>query len=137
MARAQLGAGRVGLRPWQRDAAVRNLWIESDGRRQAIELVPAEAGSEVSIDWQAYQDGTAQARYSLDTLQADRRGVRAQRIQFLSGQGRVGIRHSIAAASTGPATREYFGFLDVTSADTTSLFVTAQRARVDRGRSVY
>ena len=36
--RGALPAGAVGLRPWQRPAGFRNLWVSRDGKRHAIEL---------------------------------------------------------------------------------------------------
>ncbi len=40
--RGALPAGAVGLRPWQRPAAFRNLWVLRGGKRQSIELRVAE-----------------------------------------------------------------------------------------------
>jgi hypothetical protein len=86
-------AGTVGLRPWQREAKFRNLWVKTAGATTALPFEPAtDAGAEVSGMWRAVRNGTAEGRWSLE---AERPfiGTQSQRLTFLRGEGEIGVEN--------------------------------------------
>jgi alpha-L-arabinofuranosidase len=90
-----LGAGRVGLRTWQREAQFRNLYVQTDGqlRRLRFETADKDAfNGGVSGMWRAFRRGSAQGRCSLETQEA-LIGRQSQRLTFKGGQGEVGIEN--------------------------------------------
>ncbi len=88
-----LRAGQIALRPWQREARYRNLWIEKDGGREEIPLAsPGNSAPAVCRGWKACSSGTAKGSYSIES--SGPFGKRAsQRIAFNEGRGEVGIAY--------------------------------------------
>lgn len=85
--------GGIALRPWQREAGYRNLWVESEGRRRKLPFQPRDsARGAVSGQWRPATHGKAEGRFELTT---DRPfiGDQSQRIEFVSGDGEVGVEN--------------------------------------------
>ncbi|HJT33451.1 MAG TPA: family 16 glycoside hydrolase [Pirellulales bacterium] len=88
-----LETGTVALRPWQREARFRNLWIETGGARRKLAFEPAANDrGQVSGMWRSLERGTASGRFELTT---DRPfvGAQSQQIAFASGEGEVGVEN--------------------------------------------
>ncbi len=88
-----LPAGTMGLRAYQNEAQFRNLWIKTDGKKQAIPLLPeGEASGEVSGMWRATHTGNA---HGTAQITSDRPfvGNQSQRMTFDSGDGEFGIEN--------------------------------------------
>lgn len=88
-----LAAGTVGLRPWQREARFRHLWVKTDGSRRELPFQsrPHERGP-VSGMWRPIGSGSAEGRFELDR---DRPfvGAQSQRVTFTSGEGAIGLEN--------------------------------------------
>jgi alpha-L-arabinofuranosidase len=89
-----LARGTVALRPWQREARYRNLWVKTDDEpRQEIpfEPQPHDRGP-VSGQWRPASRGDCQGRFALVT---DRPfvGSQSQQMEFVSGEGEVGLEN--------------------------------------------
>lgn len=90
-----LPAGAVGLRPWQRRAGFRNLWVDSGQGRQDVPFVSrGEAALEGAVSgmWRAVRTGQAQGTVALST---DRPfvGRQSQTLTMTTGPGAVGIEN--------------------------------------------
>jgi hypothetical protein len=88
-----LGAGTVGLRPWQREARFRNLWARTGGQQHELPFKPRPHDrGPVSGMWRPIETGSAQGEF---VLERDRPfvGGQSQRITFTSGDGAVGIEN--------------------------------------------
>ncbi len=123
-----LGAGTVGLRPWQREARFRNLWVNTSGQKKDVPFVPsAEAGSEVSGMWRAVRGGTAAGRWSLDSTKPFL-GTQSQRLAFAAGRGEIGIenrglnRWGLSFVSGKP----YEGYVWLRAENPTEIFVALE-----------
>jgi alpha-L-arabinofuranosidase len=89
-----LEAGRVGLRPWQREARFRNLWVNAGGR---VAKLPFETGTPsgaegVSAMWRPLARGTAKGSFATESAGAFI-GRQSQRIALTSGEGEIGIEN--------------------------------------------
>ena len=87
--------GTVALRPWQREAGYRNLWVKSGGELHKLPFEPEPSSSgAVSGQWRPTARGGAQGRF---TLLTDRpfTGTQSQQIEFISGEGEgeVGVEN--------------------------------------------
>ena len=88
-----LRSGQIALRPWQREARYRNLWIEKDGQRQEIPLAaPGNSAPVVCRGWTVCSSGTARGNLSLHGPGPSTH-LPSQRIDFSEGQGEVGIAY--------------------------------------------
>lgn len=88
-----LETGTVALRPWQRAARFRNLWVETVGARHKLAFEPAANDrGQVSGMWRSLERGTARGRFELTT---DRSfvGAQSQQISFTTGEGEVGVEN--------------------------------------------
>jgi hypothetical protein len=123
-----LSSGGVALRPWQREARYRNLWILTDGTKRTIPLASAGVKTEVCDPWTAACRGSVRGEFSIAEGPDPKR--QAQRMAFLTGKGEVGIEHR------GPggrgvvwrAGRPYRGWLWVRCEESTELLVVAETA---------
>ena len=88
-----LVSGTVGLRPWQREARYRNLWVKTG---EQVEPLPfggaADESGEVSGMWRALQRGTAAGRCALETAGAFV-GSQSQALAFTGGDGEFGLEN--------------------------------------------
>ncbi|HVX11100.1 MAG TPA: alpha-L-arabinofuranosidase C-terminal domain-containing protein [Pirellulales bacterium] len=122
--------GTVALRPWQREARYRNLWVQTDGKRHTLpfELSTSSTGS-VSGQWRSATRGDAKGRFTLDT---DRPfvGSQSQRIEFVSGEGETGIenRGLNRQGMCFLRGRPYEGYVWVRSEKSTDLWLTLENA---------
>jgi len=101
-----LEAGQVGLRPWQREARFRNLWVKTGGSTQTLpfEALPQSppppregAGiggqdEDVSGMWRCVRRGGASGSFALEREQPFA-GVQSQRVTFGDGEGEIGIEN--------------------------------------------
>lgn len=86
-------AGTIALRPWQREARYRKLWIETGGRRQEIPFGPRRGDDgPVSGQWRPVRRGSPQGRFGLLT-ENPFTGSQSQQLQFLSGEGEFAIEN--------------------------------------------
>jgi alpha-L-arabinofuranosidase len=91
--RKALPAGTVGIRPWQREARFRNLWVQTGGKKQALPFEPiADTSHEVSGMWRATQKGTAKGKWTLETA-TPFTGTQSQGLTFVEGEGEIGIEN--------------------------------------------
>ncbi|HWB13862.1 MAG TPA: alpha-L-arabinofuranosidase C-terminal domain-containing protein [Pirellulales bacterium] len=89
-----LSRGTVGLRPWQREARYRNLWVKTaDEPRKELpfEPQPLDRGP-VSGQWRATSRGNSEGRFALLTDQPFI-GSQSQQMEFVSGEGEVGLEN--------------------------------------------
>ncbi len=90
-----LGAGRVGLRTWQRPARFRNLYVKAD---DSVRKLPFEAagsdtfGEGVSGVWRALRRGSAGGEFAVEAGSAFA-GRQSQRVSYLTGDGEIGIEN--------------------------------------------
>ncbi|HEV3342691.1 MAG TPA: alpha-L-arabinofuranosidase C-terminal domain-containing protein [Pirellulales bacterium] len=85
--------GTVALRPWQREARYRNLWVKADGELHKLPFEPQTLDrGPVSGQWRATTRGEAQARFALAADQPFT-GSQSQQLEFLSGEGEVGLEN--------------------------------------------
>jgi hypothetical protein len=88
-----LPAGAVGLRPWQREARYRGLYVVTGGKTTKLPFErDAEGPGPVSGMWAPLRRGTARAAYALDG-QRPFTGKQSQRIAFTEGEGEAGIEN--------------------------------------------
>ena len=125
-----LGAGRIGLRTWQRPARFRNLRVESGGsaRTLAFELEQGDAfGEGVSGMWAATRRGSATGRFSPET-DAPFAGRQSQKLTFLGGEGEVGIenRGLNRWGLNVVAGKPYEGYVWARAAEPTPLFFSLE-----------
>ena len=118
-----LRKGTVGLRPWQRPARFRNLWIKAGAEKQRIPFEAAAPGGEQSVSppWRALVRGSARAAFGVSSR-------RDQRIAFVSGRGEAGIEHrgEDGAGIAWAAGRPYRGFVIAQCDKATALWVAAE-----------
>lgn len=124
-----LASGGVALRPWQRAASYRNLWVATAGQTRAIPLEAAEVESGLCAPWVPLRGGSAQGDFSVEEGLDARR--RTQRIARVGGQGEIGVAYRGAdgkglAWLTG---RRYEGRLWARCEKPAELLVTAESAR--------
>lgn len=125
-----LRSGRVGLRPWQRKARFRNLWVKTGGATTALPFEPpAEGTAEISRMWRAVRRGPAKGHFALDA-QNPFAGGQAQRVAFLSGKGEVGVenRGLNRWGMCFVAGRPYEGYLWARAEEPVDLFVALENA---------
>src|SRR6185437_14631147 len=85
--------GGIALRPWQREARYRNLWVETDGGRRKLPFEPQDPDrGPVSGQWRPVVHGNAEGRFHLDS-QRPFIGAQSQEIAFVSGEGEVGVEN--------------------------------------------
>jgi len=88
-----LTSGTVGLRPWERGARFRNLWVKTG---EAVEPLPFAATSddsgEVSGMWCVLKRGAATGRCTLERDCAFV-GRQSQHLAFVGGEGEFGIEN--------------------------------------------
>jgi alpha-L-arabinofuranosidase len=88
-----LPKGGIALRPWQREARYRNLWVKTDGEKRKLPFQPPlSSHGAVSGQWRPATRGKVEARFDLT---ADRPflGAQSQQVDFVSGDGEVGIEN--------------------------------------------
>jgi hypothetical protein len=86
-------SGGVALRPWQRTARYRGLWVETAGQRQDVPFEPQDFDlGPVSGQWRPAIRGHAQGNFRLVT---DRPfvGSQSQQIELTSGEGEFGVEN--------------------------------------------
>lgn len=87
----RLRAGAVGLRPWQRSARYRNLWVKVGDQTHPLPFkTRREGGGAVSGMWQRFRRGAAIAQYDLETTRPFV-GGQSQRLTFVEGDGEAGV----------------------------------------------
>jgi hypothetical protein len=88
-----LKSGTFALRPWQRDARFRKLWVKTGDRTEDIAFVehPDNFGP-ISGMWRGVHNGTARGKFALVT-DAPFIGRQSQQIAFQGGTGEVGIEN--------------------------------------------
>lgn len=85
--------GTVALRPWQREARYRKLWVKKGGESESIPFQPQSADrGAVSGQWRPAVRGDAQGRFDLVT-DAPFIGAQSQQIEFVSGEGEIGVEN--------------------------------------------
>ena len=108
-----LTSGRIAFRPWQREARYRNLWIEKDGRKRAIELAtPGASAPRVCRGWAPGSLGQVRAWYEIEPPAGP--GVPpSQRVDFIEGRGEVSIEYRGPDNQEVPVVegRSYRGYL--------------------------
>jgi hypothetical protein len=88
-----LAKGTVALRPWQREARYRNLWVETQGELHRLPFAaPKRDRGPVSGQWRPVIRGTAEGRFALVTDHPFI-GSQSQQIELLSGDGEVGVEN--------------------------------------------
>jgi hypothetical protein len=87
-----LTAGIFGLRPWQREASYRNLWVKTGKESEPLAFKVAEKPIEVSGMWRAVRRGTAQGNFGLSTDHPFI-GTQSQQMTFSTGEGEWGIEN--------------------------------------------
>jgi hypothetical protein len=87
-----LSAGTFGLRPWQREASYRNLWVKTGKESEPLAFKAAEKPVEVSGMWRMVRRGTAQGDFSLSTDHSFL-GTHSQQVIFDKGEGDWGIEN--------------------------------------------
>lgn len=90
-----LRSGRLGLRPWQRKAIYRNLWVKRNEQHEGLPFKPPAGQGfrgEVSSMWRPLACGSAQGEFALES-EGTFNGSQSQRITFLSGEGEIGIEN--------------------------------------------
>lgn len=86
-------AGAIALRPWQRDARYRKLWVETGGARQDVAFKPRPFDDgPVSGQWRPISRGDSRGHFDLVT-ERPFTGSQSQQLEYLSGQGEVGIEN--------------------------------------------
>lgn len=85
--------GTIALRPWQREARYRNLWVKTDGELRTLPFLPqpSDRGA-VSGQWRPATRGKAEGRFDL-TTERPFIGAQSQQIEFVSGEGVVGVEN--------------------------------------------
>lgn len=88
-----LGPGAVGLRPFDRAAKFRNLYVKTGDQPTPLPLV-AEAKWDVGVSgmWRGVQTGTAAGSFAIETKDAFV-GGQTQRLTFSRGEGTFGIEN--------------------------------------------
>ncbi len=90
-----LRSGRVGLRTWRRQVLCRNLWVESEGRKERLPFelrTDRSFAGEVSGMWRPLARNSAQGKFALESKDSFN-GAQSQRVIFLSGEGEIGIEN--------------------------------------------
>ncbi len=88
-----LPAGTVGLRPWQRAARYRNLWVKKGDAAQPLAFVAgANDDGDISGMWRAFRRGTAVGHGTVETNSAWI-GRQSQSLAFTEGEGEFGIEN--------------------------------------------
>lgn len=130
-----LRSGGVGLRPWQREARYRNLWVETNAARISLPFVVAGAAEEFNLcaGWQPVRRGAARGGFSIEPG-APFGGRQHQRVRFVEGEGEIGLEHRGRSAGgiSFTAGQAYEGFLSVRSAAGADLFVQAEGSSQER-----
>ena len=86
-------SGTVGLRPWQREARYRNLWVKTGAERQMLPFDrAAQDDAEVSGMWHLVRRGSATG---VAAIEKERPfvGAQSQRLSFASAEGEFGIEN--------------------------------------------
>ncbi len=84
----ELLSGKAALRTWNSNVQFRNF--TAGGETLKFQTLPVAS---VSRQWDAYLKGGAKSGFSLDE-QGAFNGLRAQRVTFVQGEGRVGVSNS-------------------------------------------
>src|SRR5262249_34220320 len=87
-----LGAGRVGLRVWQRPARFRNLWIKTGETVRQVPFVPEDRDAAVSGMWRPLTRGSARGAVG-GSAHEPFVGPQCQRLTFQGGEGEIGIEN--------------------------------------------
>ncbi len=88
-----LPAGAVGLRPWQREARFRGLYVTTGGKTTKLPFErDADSPGPVSGMWAPLRRGTARAAYALDENHPFA-GKQSQKMTFAGGEGEVGVEN--------------------------------------------
>lgn len=126
--------GTIALRPWQRPGRYRNLSVKTadEVRKLPFERDRAYRG-EVSGQWRPTTRGDVNARYALIT-ERPFVGLRSQQIEFVSGQGEVGIenRGLNHQGMCFQANKPYDGYLWLRSASPIEVCLAAEDGDGDR-----
>ena len=88
-------SGNIGLRAVECAAKFRNLWIENNGKKVDIPLRRnslAQKIGDVSGMWRPVISGSAEGYFTLETKNTFM-GRQSQRLEFISGDGRIGIEN--------------------------------------------
>jgi alpha-L-arabinofuranosidase len=86
-------SGTVGLRPWQREARFRKLWVRTGSNPASLPFqTDIENRPEVSGPWRAVQRGTAQGQWAL-SAERPFTGRQSQQVSFVSSQGEIGVEN--------------------------------------------
>jgi Alpha-L-arabinofuranosidase C-terminal domain/Domain of Unknown Function (DUF1080) len=88
-----LGPGAIGLRPFDRAAKFRNLWVKTGDKPIPIPLV-AESHWETGVSgmWRGIRTGTASSSFAIEAKDPFI-GSQSQRITFDRGEGETGIEN--------------------------------------------
>jgi len=133
-----LRSGRIGLRPWQRTALYRNLWVKRGGQQKMLPFKPS-AGShfrgEVSGMWRPLARGSAQGEFALESKDTFN-GSQSQRMTFRSGEGEIGIENRSLNrwGMYFQAGKPYEGYVWVRADEPTGLYVAMES---DDGSRIY
>jgi hypothetical protein len=88
-----LGAGAIGLRPFDRAARFRNLWVKTGDQPTLLPLVAEPKwDTGVSAMWRGVQTGTAAGSFAVESKDPFV-GAQSQRIAFERGEGEFGIEN--------------------------------------------
>ena len=126
--RQPLPAGKVGLRPWQREARFRNLWVKTNEvvARLPFERAAAEE-TEISGMWRGLQRGSAIGKYGLESAGAFT-GNQSQRLSLASGVGEIGLENQGLNrwGLNWAADKPYEGYVWVRAEQPADLFATLE-----------
>ncbi|MBO0698424.1 MAG: DUF1080 domain-containing protein [Zavarzinella sp.] len=88
-----LEAGAVGLRPFDRPARFRNLWVQTNDKPTPLPFV-AEPAWETGVSglWRGLRTGTANGSFAIEARDPFI-GKQSQRITFDRGEGEVGVEN--------------------------------------------
>ncbi len=129
-----LGAGAIGLRPFDRTAKFRNLWLKVGDKATPLPLV-AESKWDTGISgmWVGVRTGTAAGAFAVEP-KAPFVGKQSQRVTFERGEGEFGIenRGLNRRGMSFVAGRPYEGFLWARAEKETEVVVALENGNGQR-----
>ncbi|MGH7138545.1 MAG: family 16 glycoside hydrolase, partial [Pirellulales bacterium] len=129
-----LAKGTVAVRPWQREARYRKLWVETEGELHKLPFEEQEANrGPISGQWRPLTRGAAEGRFALVADHAFI-GSQSQQIELLSGDGEVGIenRGLNRQGLCFHAGKPYDGYVWVRAPKPTELWLSLENANGSR-----